>query len=500
MKRLIATTTLVLVLPANIALAQAVQNVVLRNSFNPVGAGARGLGMGGAFIAVADDGTAASFNPAGLSQLRRTEFAFVGFMDTLNSTITIPGQGGGPDTQTSTSNRHKAPDFGSVAIPFEVGGKNLTVQASYQRSVDLFGKGSDTISQSIPLSKFRPMAPPTAIVEITANVNPNQSGAFHTVSLSAGYQVTSRLSLGLSLNYWLGNWTAQGINSVGLRGLQGNRTADFSTTQFHQVQSMRAFNVNAGLLLRYPKISLGGIVRFPFVADYSLNEDDTSTAFFDANLNPQTPVVTPQSFSVTSQLHWPLSLGGGIALRPFHGLTLAGDYSRSHWSRTFIEDVPAGALLTPVTSSQDSFSNLNFFDLLPQSGTTTVDTEQWRGGGEYLVTLPKVIIPLRGGAFRDHSPISELGTNQGKLIKGFTIGTGLNFSRLVLDVAFERRTSEGIVSFRVNRGEIVAPEIASRESVKEDRIVAAIIYRFGGEDDPIKRAIKYLFVGSEGNN
>ncbi len=28
--------------------AQAVQNVFLRNSFNPIGAGARGLGMGGA--------------------------------------------------------------------------------------------------------------------------------------------------------------------------------------------------------------------------------------------------------------------------------------------------------------------------------------------------------------------------------------------------------------------------------------------------------------------
>ena len=43
--------------------AQAVQNIVLRNSFSPLGAGARGVGMGGAFIAVADDGTAATFNP-----------------------------------------------------------------------------------------------------------------------------------------------------------------------------------------------------------------------------------------------------------------------------------------------------------------------------------------------------------------------------------------------------------------------------------------------------
>ncbi|MCJ7810524.1 MAG: hypothetical protein MUP26_09715, partial [Desulfobulbaceae bacterium] len=39
------------------------------SSPNPVGSGARALGMGGAFIAIADDATAASWNPAGLIQL-----------------------------------------------------------------------------------------------------------------------------------------------------------------------------------------------------------------------------------------------------------------------------------------------------------------------------------------------------------------------------------------------------------------------------------------------
>src|SRR3979411_1754818 len=79
---------------ARAAQAQAVQNVVLRNSFNPIGAGARGLGMGGAFIAVADDGTASSFNPAGLAQLRRTELAVVGFNDVVRSTLTVPRRQG----------------------------------------------------------------------------------------------------------------------------------------------------------------------------------------------------------------------------------------------------------------------------------------------------------------------------------------------------------------------------------------------------------------------
>src|SRR5262245_13415072 len=114
--------------------AQSLQNLVLRNSFSPIGAGARGLGMGGAFIAVADDGTAASFNPAGLAQLRRTELAIVGFTDNLDSLVSVPRAGGFVTSESSV--RHNAIDFGAMAIPFEVGGRNLTVQASYQRSVD----------------------------------------------------------------------------------------------------------------------------------------------------------------------------------------------------------------------------------------------------------------------------------------------------------------------------------------------------------------------------
>jgi len=45
--------------------------------FLNVGAGARALGMGGAFVAVADDGTAAYWSPGGLSLLKSREVAFM---------------------------------------------------------------------------------------------------------------------------------------------------------------------------------------------------------------------------------------------------------------------------------------------------------------------------------------------------------------------------------------------------------------------------------------
>ena len=51
----------------------------LRGLHQPgLGSGARAFGMGGAFLARADDATAASWNPAGLSYLRRPEFSIVG--------------------------------------------------------------------------------------------------------------------------------------------------------------------------------------------------------------------------------------------------------------------------------------------------------------------------------------------------------------------------------------------------------------------------------------
>jgi hypothetical protein len=480
--------------------AQSLQNVVLRNSFSPIGAGARGLGMGGAFIAVADDGTAASFNPAGLAQLRRTELAIVGFSDDLTSTVSVPRANTVITSESSV--RHGAIDFGGMAIPFEVGGRNLTIQASYQRSVDLFGQGKATVQDTIRLSDIDPRL--SGFGDFIADITPAQSGAFQTVSLSAGYQVAPRLSLGASVNYWFGDWTAKGENNFHLqvRG-PGGRFIEVPLVDrhFNQKQSMRALSLNAGILLRYSKISLGGILRLPFNGAYELTENDSQITF-DQNGKPGDPV--PQSLGMKSQLYWPRSAGAGVALRPFKGLTLTGDYTWSQWSQATIRNVPAGTLLTPVKTgptgeAEDSFNDRNFFDTLPASETSTTNTVTWRAGGEYLVVLSKLIIPLRGGLFRDRSPITELGQTEGKRIKGWTVGTGLNFSRFVLDVAFERQNSSGLLFLRLRQGQPVqSGTAASTESVREDRIVASIIYRFGAENDPLKRVFRSLF-GSKGD-
>lgn len=482
---------------AGIASAQPVQNIALRNSFDPLGAGARGLGLGGAFIAVADDGTAATFNPAGLAQLRRTEIALVGFTETLTSSVARQGA-----AITTTSGTHRRPDFFGIALPFEAVGRKMTIQLSYQRAVDLVGEGSAAVIEQSALEDVHPGLPPV-VAEFVEQVATEQAGAFQTLSLSAGCQISSRASLGASVNYWFGHWTVAGSNEVTLLGALPTDSGPIVQGKvfdldFSQEQSMRAFSLNLGFLLKYPRVSIGGVARLPFSGDYELSERDV-TAFLIPDASGNT-TRTVQDFAAKSQLRWPRRFGIGMAVRPLKGLTLAADYSRSQWSRTVITDVPGGALLTepnPVDGDGvpiPTIASLNFFDLERASETETRDTSDWRGGAEYLIGTKKVVVPLRAGVFRDRSPIRDLGSDRGRQIKGLSLGSGLNFKHVVFDVTFERRENQGELGLRLDAQGAPTGE-TTRETVVENRVVASAIYRFGAADDPIKRALRFLFVG-----
>jgi hypothetical protein len=412
--------------------------------------------------------------------------------------VTFPRLEGSESFQDTSE--HGALDFAGLAIPFEVADRNLTIQLSYQRAVDLFGQGRATLIETIDLSDLDPSL--SGIGEVVAEVAPIQRGAFDTFSLAAAYQVSGPLSLGLSANYWRADWTASGTNTFSVRTRPSGSVepieVPLTETEFNQAQSMRGFNLNTGLLLKYSWLSLGGIVRFPFDGSYNLDEDNVQS-IFDQELGRLGDPM-PVGYRVRSQLHFSWGIGGGIALRPFRGLTLAADYTWSEWSRTFVTNLPGGALLTPEVIDPtgnvlDIYTDRNFFDLAPASQTVIENTSQWRAGGEYLVVLPRIIIPLRGGVFRDRSPITDLATGEGRLVEGWTVGTGLNFSRIVLDVAFERRTSEGPLVLRFRQGVPTAGAVT--ESVRQDRIVASIIYRAGGDDDPFKRLFRAIFGDSD---
>jgi hypothetical protein len=484
--------------------AQSLQNVVLRNSFNFIGAGARGTGMGGAFVAVADDGTAASFNPAGLAQLRRSEIALVSYATWSTAKLARPDA---PVTEAEKA-RENVPEFFGLALPFEAGARRLTLQLSYQRSVDLFGRGDATVV--FPNILWKVLEPVSREIWVSplVRVDSSQSGAFHTFSLAAGLELTDSVSLGGSINSWIGEWQASGMQVLSLRSLDESVYGDVRTARayFDQDQSLRGLNANLGILMRYPAISIGGVMRLPFAGSYKLEE---TIVEWSSDQSSQ----SNREVWMNSRLRWPRSGGVGIAVRPFSGLTVAADYSYAEWSRAVIEDVPGNAFLpaslsfTDGESDSQTYVNRNFFDLSPASETLTKSAGHFRFGMEYLLSFPKFVIPLRSGIFQERSPVPDLGTMttdpetaKGRKIKGLTLGTGINFDRVVVDLAYEIQRSEGAVGFRLDEIEEETEQPRyPRERVTQGRIVASIILRLGSTaDDPIKRLLRSIFVGSKG--
>jgi hypothetical protein len=486
---------LLVALAPGVAGAQSLQNLILRNSFSASGAGARGTGMGGAFIAVADDGTASAFNPAGLAQLRRTELAFVGFGSKLTSEVMADPQ---PDV---TRQKHWAPEFGGLAVPLELGSRRLTLQVSYQRAVDLFGEGPASVV--VPFSAVEPQAPSGSVLanQYRLELDAAQSGALHTVSLGAGFEVTDRLLLGASVNYWIGSWQARGTElgylEIGDSTLGPPGTYLVTQETFSNRQRLRGLNVNLGFLVNHSWLRVGGVLRTPFAGSYDLEEQGVITELLDDQVQSE-----PLEGYTHTRLQWPRSAGLGVALRPLRWLTVAADHSFVEWSKTTIENLPNGALRTEQVVDEAGqadpylYLDRNFFDLFPASVTTTENALQWRLGAEALLTFPKLVVPLRIGAYWDRSPISDLETFRGRRINGFTFGTGLNFDKVVFDVTFERRSSEGALGVSLSSlgPQLEVPEVGDFpvEKVREHRLVASLILRLGGDDDPVRKAARGL--------
>lgn len=99
----------------------------------PSGSGARALGLAGAFTAVADDATAASWNPAGLLQLETPEASFMlrASRETQEHRSGDAGVTVGDDEfENYTLN------YLSAAYPFRLGDRNLVVSLNYQEAYD----------------------------------------------------------------------------------------------------------------------------------------------------------------------------------------------------------------------------------------------------------------------------------------------------------------------------------------------------------------------------
>jgi long-subunit fatty acid transport protein len=310
--------------PVSNSFAQ-LQRVEIPSSFNPVGSGARALGMGGAFIAVADDATAASWNPGGLIQLETPEVSVVGAYFYRTEDIL---SGTNPEVSGEQSVSDTRVNYLSAAYPFTLKGHNMIVSANYQN-----------------LYNFnREWNFPLRLVESGLSLNQvvdyQQQGNLSAFGLAYCVQINPQVSVGFTVNIWedgiYDNEWDQVVNQPGSGVFSG---FDF-ISEFRSVErfSFSGINANLGVLWNInSKITLGAVFKTPFTADlehtYSSYASIRFPSFPAADSISISPPVTENE-----ELDMPMSYGVGLAYRFSDAFTASMDIYRTEWD-DFIPDV-----------------------------------------------------------------------------------------------------------------------------------------------------------------
>jgi long-subunit fatty acid transport protein len=388
--------------------------LTLANRANVVqGSGARALGMGGAFLARADDATAASWNPAGLSYLRFPElsFAYAGGNFVSRDTIAETNQ------LASEDHRHgHDPEFVAATYPIHIGPVSGSAQLSYQRLI------SFTVDRTI--DEIFAADPATGQPAVSRRSSIVQRGGFDVVALGTGLQVTRTLRLGATLNRWFNGYDQTYDKPVEL----GN-----SHQEFHY--SLRGWNANLGLIWTPAEmLNLGLVYKTGFSADLDISKFRSDPFAAPDGTVMRDRMATSDDLGLDPKLEFPASIGVGASLRPRSALTLSVDYTRSRWSEGVIREF----FDLPKTGAANVFDVLPYPTLDPTQ--KQADTEQIRAGVEYVFIHGRIKWPLRLGYFNDKQYYQA--AKGVPRFDAFTVGTGIIAGPLLFDAAYVFETGE----------------------------------------------------------
>ena len=419
--------------------AQPLVRMEIPSSPNPVGSGARALGMGGAFIAIADDATAASWNPGGLIQLEKPEISIVGGYVSRSEDNTF---GNNPEASGKQSKDFYQLNYFSAAYPFKAVNRNMIVSLNYQRLYDFNREWNFNMNFGNPLF--------TSPVQNQYE----QTGSLYALGLAYALEVTPNFSAGVTLNYWgdfimQNKWEQTYMQRADLS--VGGFPGSFAAYK-KEIYSFQGWNANIGFLWRMGEHwTLGGVFKTPFTADitHEVNAEDSTTF-------PTVPGANSRNVSSNrydEKLNMPMSYGLGLAYRFSDKFTLSGDVYRTHWNDFMYKNYQ------DVQTSPISGKAL---------GASDIDPTTWvRFGGEYLIIRDKYVVPLRAGIFYDPAPAEGSADNY----YGFALGTGIAYGRFIFDIAYQLR-------FGNNVGSSTLQGLNFSQDVREHTIYTSMIVHF----------------------
>ena len=417
-------TIAVACLMARAAVAQDVTEIVgpptLQFSFsNP---GARSMGLGGAFVALADDATAAFANPAGLVQIVRPEVSiegrYWGYATPFTQRGRLTGEptGIGVDVVEGLRSETSLNDLTGLSFLSFVYPKDNWSLAFYRHQLANFESLTETQGLFVGGSTC------CRLVEYRVHTDLE----IVSYGLAGAYRVRDSLSLGLSLVYFEGDVS---ISSQPFLPDEDEVLGMFAPTSYlpeRQVAqtSLRVDNSDWGftggfLWTLSPRWKLGGFYREgPDFEMQVLSVSGPSGSYF--GLGPAGTILS--TTSTASGL--PDVYGLGCTFRPLDGrLTMAFEWDRVEYST--------------ILDSLDP----QVFDT---SDIVLADGDEFHLGAEYLFINSNPLVAARLGVWLDpdhrprataaSGPLEQAFLQPGEDQIHYALGVGVAFDRFQLDL------------------------------------------------------------------
>jgi long-subunit fatty acid transport protein len=392
--------------------------IEIPSSFNPLGSGARAIGMGGAYISIADDAPASSWNPGCLIQLKWPEISFVlwqGWRIDNNMFESDPGANGKQAISFTDIN------YFSLAYPFTIGNLPVVVSLSYQNLYDFNRKWHLNFTYE------------EANYSDRSELQYTQAGNLSAIGLAGCVRLFPGFSLGMTLNIWNDWLTNNGWEQVSNKKAKG--MIDFQndgtlspvvySSQIKDSYSFKGINFNAGIKYQInDRVTLGMVYKSSFNADLSHKQSFISSLKIDQGAT----VPFFQSVHKEESLNMPCSYGLGVSFRFSDHFTVATDIYRTNWQ--------------DLIHTDDNGNQTHFLER-PEIKEPDIDpTHQIRIGVEYLFINPvqRYVVPFRAGVFYDPAP-AHGGNEQ---IFGMSIGSGIAIGAYVFDLAYQFRFGNDI--------------------------------------------------------
>jgi long-subunit fatty acid transport protein len=395
---------------------------------NPVGSGARAMGQANAFIAVADDATAASWNPGGLTQLERPEFSFaLEWLQRRDSTNLNP----------TTLDKIELQDvnYASLVLPFYltrhmVFSLNYLKQFRFDRNL------------SLPLSNG------------AVDYRFQQEGEFTALSPAFAVDVTPQLALGLTVNFWHDSLThasnfEKRETTAGMLNFFG-QPVSLNSIERNHFEVEEGYSLVLGGIYRLNQAwSFGAVIKPGYQLD--LDHERTGTVTLSGSGFNSTQAINEQG---DAELEFPWIVGIGTAWRPNDPLTISMDVTWTDWSKYIYTE--NGLESNPIKSTPPGTSI-----------EKNQDTYTLRLGCEYILILKDYLFPLRGGVGYDPAP----SVNHDDYYT-INLGVGIQIKeRVNLDLGWEYRWGNNV------NGDSLA-SFPTDQDISSQRILLSMICYF----------------------